>query len=148
MPTERKDLAPAVERWVSANKETVRKQFGDCLLLEYKVLRGRSLPIKGVRPSQRKLMPKAEGAGLLISLPDVGDGFRIPAPCDAVFTANAKSFLVIWPYVPNQRKQDRAVHFVRIGDWLEMERRAEVEGRKSVPLAWIVDKSKTTNVWV
>jgi len=147
MPNERKHLAPAVEGWIGRNKLTFRKAFGDCALLEYKMLRGKSMPLNGIRPSQRTYMPRGAGEGLVVKIPDSGFAERIPAPCDAVFVSNSSALLVFWIYSPGQRMEKREVWWIHVSDWLGLEDEARRMGKKSVKADRIRDVGVMINVF-
>lgn len=145
MPNERKDFAPDGLRWLTRNKD----RFDCPVLIDWKILRGQSFPINKVMPSQRKMMPLAKTErGVAFTIPDTGDGFRDPAPCDAVLIKNAKSFLVFWVWKSGQRREKREVLWLDIDSWIELEREVTAAGRKSVRIERIREKAFQLNIFV
>jgi hypothetical protein len=145
MPKERKDMAPFGVKWLTRHKS----EFNHCLMIDWKILRGKSFPINKVMPSQRRMMPMGKSSrGVVFSLPDTGDGLRDPAPCDALYLYDTKSYLVFWVYVAGQRKEKREVLWLDIDDWLSLEAEAMANGAKSVKLDRIREKALNQNIFI
>jgi penicillin-binding protein-related factor A (putative recombinase) len=137
-------MAPYGVKWLTNNKE----MFNNCLMIDWKIIRGKSFPIDKVMPSQRRMMPIGKTHdGVVFSLPDTGSGDRDPSPCDAVYVMGAKSYLVFWVYVRGQRRESREVIWLDIDDWLELEREAKAAGKKSVRVERIREKGFRQNIF-
>jgi hypothetical protein len=142
---ERKDFAPYGIRWLTRYKD----KFDCSVMIDWKIIRGQSFPIAKVMPSQRRMMPIAKTArGVAFTIPDTGDGFRDPAPCDAVIIKNSKSYLVFWVWQSGQRKEKREVLWLDIDDWLELEKDAIYADKKSVRIERIREKAFNINIFV
>lgn len=118
-----KDFQREFGHWIADNKPARTAIF------ELKISKGPSIRFDAVREIQKEKLTEATEDGTYHKINDMpvtfgGDKMRFtnPKPFDCFFIRTSQAFVVVWFYVRGQRKGQRKMIWVKIADWLNLEK--------------------------
>lgn len=139
--------------WAKSNLQTLP---GSCAyeLKLWKLDKSKSFPIASVKAHQIEGLRAAEEEGLYHKISDspifkgMRSRFTAQKPFDCFVLKGAKAYIVIWPYVAGQRKEDRRCWFVGLSEWLQLVLAKTKEGKKSIKIDDLRTWGVSQNIWL